>query len=123
MKTIYHINLIIYSITLLLYVSIYLFIHGLYAQVVLGFIQIVSATILLFSCNLYPKKIRTNLRVYWIVAIIDLLFVFYEPWRNLNETVTTFALYLIPMCLATYFIYINYVIQKIKNPFILSHGS
>ena len=53
MKIIYYINKIILLLTAILYITIF---YGLYAQIVLGFIQVLSSLILLFFWKRINKK-------------------------------------------------------------------
>ena len=74
MKIIYYFNWLVYSITMIAYLSIYYAMYGMYMQVLLGFVQIITAIILLFFTDSFSSRINTLLGSYWILSISILAF-------------------------------------------------
>ncbi len=111
MKIIHYINSFIYIITLALYLTIF---YGLMAQIVLGFLQVLFSLILLVD----KKKLRppgiNHLRVYHIVVIIYAIMALIPIWLQYSlGDHTSIPLYMIlPMLIATYFVWITYQYQK-----------
>ncbi|WP_108866646.1 hypothetical protein [Aquimarina aquimarini] len=106
MKTIHIINKWSFILTLLLYLTIYL---GLIAQIFLGGIQIILASILLFYWKKFDKEQKKHLITYsCLVMLYGLIFL-------TSVAISDFALlYLViaPMSIAGYFVYVTY---QIKN--------
>lgn len=109
MKKIYIINKIALIITLVLYVTIVL---GLYAQIVLGTIQVVSALILFFFWKQFSKKTKEQLYIYWTIVIAYGI-CWLNDLKSLNEDfVLIFGVMIIPMSIAIYFVHI---LRSTKN--------
>ncbi|MGH1383318.1 hypothetical protein [Kordia sp.] len=107
MKFIYNINGIIYSITLLLYLTIIL---GMYMQIVLGIFQVLFFLILLFNYDKFSEKIKSHLTIYGVLTGVYLLWFFSgfypkDDWMLLLIT-------LVPMSIGTYFTYIVYKVNQ-----------
>ncbi|MBW1296724.1 hypothetical protein [Aquimarina litoralis] len=111
MKTIHNINKWSFIITLLLYVTIYL---GLLAQIPLGFIQFVLA----FSILAHWKKLN-NLSKKLIVGYWSLFVLYWITFFILNQNLESmFGLFffsIIPMSIASYFVYVTYRIKKYQE--------
>lgn len=109
MKIIYRINQIVLVTTGVLYLTIFL---GLYAQIALGAVQIVSALILLGFWGELLQKTKKELSIYWIIVIIyGFLWLIDSPLLD-DYFITTVVV--IPMAIACYFLYILYSIKN-KN--------
>ncbi|WCO00987.1 hypothetical protein [Psychroserpens ponticola] len=109
MKKLYLINKVSLIITFVLYLTIFL---GMYAQMVLGALQIISALILFFFWKQLSKNSKEKLYIYWtIVTIYGLCWLM--DWKGYNEYFTiVFGIMIVPMSIATYFVYI---LKSIKN--------
>jgi len=103
---IYKTNLFFYSITLILFISIFLFFIGLMAQMVLGAVQVVLALILLLNWNKLDTKSCLMLNIY-LLSLIVYGFVF------LYTGFTPLMLF-IAMVMATYFLFVTYQIKQIQ---------
>ncbi|MEX0313050.1 MAG: hypothetical protein AB3N18_02655 [Allomuricauda sp.] len=111
MKFIHYINSFIYVITLVLYLTI---IYGLLSQIALGFLQVVFSLILLIDKKKFRPPGINHLRLYHIIiliygaiAIISLLV---EP--NIEESIYILLYVILPMLIATYFVWITYNYNK-----------
>lgn len=109
MKILYNINKIVLIITIVLYLTI---IFGLYAQIVLGVIQILTAISLLFLLNSLKKEQKLQLLIYWLLVIL------YGIRWYIKIDLKDFwwlGIIVIPMCIAGYFLYILRHIKNINN--------
>lgn len=88
--------------------------YGMYAQFLLGISQIVIALILLFFLKNFSSKIKSHLKNYWILTlgILSLLFLFSQIHQTSNDFLVILFVFIIPMFIASYFIYVTYLIQK-----------
>lgn len=103
MKKIYIINKISFIITLVLYLTI---VFGLYAQIVLGAIQVLSSLFLIIFWKKISKKSKEKIFIYWILVSIYGV-CWFSDWANFDETFTIiFGVMIVPMSIATYFFYI-----------------
>jgi len=100
-------NLFFYSITLILFISIFLFFIGLMAQIVLGTVQVVLALILLLNWNKLDTKSCLMLNIYLLSLIVYGFVVF------LYTGFTPLMLF-IAMGMATYFLFVTYQIKQIQ---------
>ncbi|MGY3792555.1 hypothetical protein [uncultured Aquimarina sp.] len=108
MKTIHNINKWSFIITLILYITVYL---GLLAQIPLGFIQFVLACSILAywkKLNIQSKKLIVG---YWSLFVL-----YWVSFLILNQNFESlFGLFffsVIPMSIASYFVYVTYKIKK-----------
>ncbi len=114
MKTLHYINCFFYFITIAPYITIYYFFFGLYAQFILGIVQIFIAIIV----SLYMKKLsetkKRHIYRYWILTLINLLIILILYKTNImSNNISQIAfVFVTPMLIASYFIYITYLIQK-----------
>lgn len=109
MKIIYIINKVLLIATIVLYATLYL---GLYAQVVLGVIQIISAFLLLFFWNDLQKEHKKMLLLYYTLVVIYGVACLIN-WNVDNEMlIFLFGLILIPMGMAVYFTILLHKIAK-----------
>ncbi len=109
MKTLHYINLVSFTITLLLYITIF---YGMIAQVFLGTIQVILALILLLYWKTLKSRQKKLLAVYAFVAILYGLL-----WLTdiVNTDFAIAFITVIPMSIAAYFLYITAQIKKINN--------
>lgn len=96
------------------YITIYYVVYGMYAQFLLGIIQLLIAIILLFFKKNFTSTIKRHLINYWkSVIIIAFILLIICISNNLNDSITPIVIvFIIPMLIATYFVYITYLIQK-----------
>jgi len=109
MKIIYYINKIILLLTAILYITIF---YGLYAQIVLGFIQVLSSLILLFFWKRINKKQKVKIYIYWILITIYGLCWLAQIGNHFNTFMWVLGLIIIPLSLSIYFFTI---LNQIKN--------
>lgn len=111
MKILHHINCFIYFTTIGFYASVYLIILGAYAQIALGVTQLIIALILILSFNKLNKKVKKMIVYYWIITLSLLSFLLYKHYSQSlsNEMI---SLFIIPMLIASYFVYLTYLNQK-----------
>lgn len=101
MKIIYIINKIILITTLLLYLTVYL---GLYSQIALGVIQVLSSLALIFFWKRIEEKQRLQLFKYWIVTILyGLIAIPFWDYFDNNTLTAILTFIIIPMSIAIYF--------------------
>ena len=108
MKIIYNINKWSYIITLVLYLTLFL---GMYAQIALGFIQIILALIIFVRWNEMSILNKKLLVFYWIIVStygVSYIIINYYDW-DVNFVI---CLLVIRMTIATYFVYTT---NKIYN--------
>ncbi|MFK7748635.1 MAG: hypothetical protein AB8B65_09605 [Kordia sp.] len=108
MKFIYNINGVIYSITLLLYLTIYL---GMLMQILLGIVQVLFFFILLFNYDKFSEKIKNHLKVYGVLSGIYLVCFFSELYPR-NNWMILILITLIPMSIGGYFTYIVHQLNR-----------
>ena len=109
MKGVYLLNKVILIITLVLYLTLYL---GMYSQIVLGLIQVLSAIFLFTYWKKFSSITKKQLSFYWILTILYGL-CWLLDWQNTHNTyVIIFGIIVLPMSIAGYFFYI---LNSIKN--------
>ena len=109
MKTIHNINKWSYGITLVLYLTIYL---GLIAQIVLGIIQVLLAVYLLIR-GWKNNNIKEMLGLYFVLTLIYFLASFILLSYEIgNEIMVYLFAMIIPMAIASYFLFITSQIHK-----------
>jgi hypothetical protein len=111
MYIIHVINKIATGATLLLYVTL---ICGMYAQIVLGPLQLILAAIVTL---LYYKKLDTIrkglLLRYWMAAAIALaLFGMSCMYWDSMDLIIIVSFFIIPMIVACYFVYVTSMLNK-----------
>ena len=114
MKTLHYINCFFYLLTLMPYLTVIYAFIGMYAQFILGIAQILLAILVLFHKKKLNRIIKKHISNYWIATLTNLLVIlilFKTNFTN-NETITILFLFIIPMLIASYFVYITYLIQK-----------
>ena len=118
MKILHTINTWSFTITVLLYITIF---GGLMAQFILGIIQVIMALYLTYQMN-KNGKIHTAIRTYWscVITYLILLFVFSNINIYPHELLVWIYLGVIPMVLAGYFVHIT---KTLKNEMLLLNNS
>jgi hypothetical protein len=101
-------NRVVMSITGILYLTIIL---GLYAQVVLGFTQVLSAIILLFVIKKISIENQNRITIYWGLTISYGL-VYLADIFNQLESFWIIIFILIPIGIAGYF---TFILESIKK--------
>ncbi len=107
MRKLYEFNKIILIITALLYLIIIL---GLYAQIVLGAIQLLSALSVTFLWHTLDKRSKKHLSIYWL--IVSLYGLGWLLQIELNNYSWWICIIIIPMTIAIYFVWI---LSNLKN--------
>ena len=100
MKILYRINQIVFFITVTLYLTIFL---GMYAQFVLGIVQVLSAIIAFYFWGILSEKTQKHLTYYWIIIALYGAIWLIGVGDHMNVMVFLFG---VPMVIATYFLYI-----------------
>ncbi len=114
MKILHYINCFFYLITITPYVTIYYFFFGMYAQFILGIVQILIAIILLLYMKRHSEIIKKHISSYWVFTLINLLIILILYKTNVmnDDIIQITFVFVTPMLIASYFIYITYLIQK-----------
>jgi hypothetical protein len=111
MKTIHRINAFVTSATLTLYLLIFL---GMYAQIILGPLQLILAVVI--SIKYYNKMGLLNKKLflcYWLAAAVALTAAVITWQQNSsNDAVVILFLFVIPMTVACYFLYVTNKLNK-----------
>lgn len=107
MKFIYYTNNTVYSITLLLYLTI---IFGMYMQILLGIVQLLLFFTLLFNYKKFSEKMKSHLIIYGMLTGGYLLWFF--SGLHLQDSLMLFLITLVPMSIASYFTYIVYQLKQ-----------
>lgn len=102
------INRIVLTITIILYATLIL---GLYAQIVLGFTQVLSAVILLFFVKQFSLKNQNRITIYWGITLFYGLLYLADLFDKL-DSLWVVMLILIPLSIAGYFTYIIESLRK-----------
>ncbi len=109
MKTLFQINRALFIGTLLLYLTIY---FGLIAQVVLGAFQVLAALYLAFHLSSLSSRTKQLLLTYWVVTTVYLSLLFSGFYNSSNDAINILFFAVIPMGLASLFLYINFKAYK-----------
>lgn len=109
MTNLYKFNKIILIITLILYLTLIL---GLYAQIVLGAVQLLSAISITFLWEKFENRNKKQLMIYWFVVIIYGIGWLIEI--NLNDFWWS-GIIIIPMSIAIYFVWILNNLKNLNN--------
>lgn len=115
MKLVQKINKFCFITTLMLYLTIYL---GLYAQIVLGTLQLLIALYVSLNIKLLEEYQKKQIINYWIyVGLYSILAIaFIKEWLKFNDSIflLVFIVILLPMSIATYF---TITLNKIANTY------
>jgi len=115
MKTIHLLNSGLFYLMLGIYAMLFLAegIKGLYVglvfQTFLGIAQVIFSIVLLARINTIPQQLRKLLILYFIITTITLILVFTETIIN-----SPTLLIIIPMSIATYFVYVTNSYKTIR---------
>ena len=107
MKTGNQINLILYGVTLTLYIMFFTIFIAMMLQVVLGIYQILLALILTYK---FYEKFKKFFLTYWISTITNLILIYFitQIFKTNNDFIQILIMFISPMCIATYFtIFLN----------------
>lgn len=107
-KVINWINRGVFSITVILYLTIFL---GLYAQIILGITQVVSAIILLFFVKNFSMKNQNRIIIYWGVTLFYGL-LYLADFLDKLDSLWFVMLVFIPLGIAGYF---TFILESIKR--------
>ncbi len=108
MKFIYNTNGVIYSITLLLYLTIY---FGLLMQILLGIVQVIFFFVLLFNYDKFSETIQSHLKIYGVLSGIYLVCLF-SGFYPKDNWIILLLITLVPMSIGGYFTYIVHQLNK-----------
>lgn len=88
--------------------------YGIYAQFLLGVVQLIIAFSLLFFNSVHSEIIKLHLRRYWVLALATIASILILSKLKLmqSEILMIIITFIFPMFIATYFVYITYMIQK-----------
>lgn len=115
MKTVHLFNKWIYILTLVLYLTIYL---GLIAQIILGILQVILAIYLLIR-GWKNTEIKEMLSLYFILISVYFLSSFtLLKYEIGNEIMVYLFGMILPMSIASYFVYITSQIHKKHNGYV-----
>ncbi len=111
-ENIHNINLIVYAITLTLYITI---IYGMLSQMVLGAVQVILAFVLLGNWKKLFAKSQTLISIYFLIVLIY-GFTFMLSYGYFKyDYMSMISIFIIPMAIATYFVYVTHQIKQIQN--------
>jgi len=103
MKNLYNINKFALIITLVLYLTIYL---GMYAQIVLGALQVISSILLLFYWERIPNNLQKKTYLYWFtITVYGLCWLL--KWNihgTFQAVLIITGLFVLPMLIAIFFL-------------------
>ncbi|MDP5229636.1 MAG: hypothetical protein NWQ38_04530 [Cellulophaga sp.] len=112
MKKLYLTNKWIFIGTLLLYLTFYL---GLTVQIVLGLIQILTSIYFTFNTKVF-KKLKNELLLYWILVALYVVFILIVQNSGISGFTSGLIYFaIIPMGIASYFLYITWKVNKIYH--------
>ncbi len=95
-------------ITLILYAT---FILGLYAQIILGFSQVLTGIVLLFFIKKFSKENQTRLKYYW-GFVLSYGFLWSIDFLNFYDDLWVVSLIILPLSIAIYF---TFILESIKR--------
>ncbi len=113
MKILHQINTFTLTITLVLYLTVFL---GMYAQIILGPLQLIIALIISFKYykRLIPK-LKKGILTYWTLAIVSLIIAYFSwTYYQANDFIIV-TVFVIPMLIACYFTYLTFKITQYLN--------
>ncbi|WP_412984003.1 hypothetical protein [Pontimicrobium sp. IMCC45349] len=113
MKLIHYINTIVYLITIIPYITIKYAFLGMYAQILLGITQLIIGIILVIFINRLTKKQTYLLKLYWLFTLTIIALMSIVGYFEIYTSYLLIPLvFILPMCIATYSVYLTYLIQK-----------
>ncbi len=114
MKVLHYINCSFYALAVIPYITIYCVMYGMYAQFLLGVYQVILALVLFTFFKKFNNEIKKHLRNYGILTlgILSLIFLISKTYQSGNDPILVVFVFIIPMLIASYFVYITYLIQK-----------
>jgi len=98
MKRVYQFNIVIYVITLFLYLTV---IYGMLFQIALGFIQVVTSFIILMNLKSANKKSELHLFIYYCILIVYAI-----VFKSIIDLEENYWIIIAAMPIATYFLYV-----------------
>lgn len=105
----YGINYGWFFITVVLYITIYL---GLFAQIALGGIQVISSFLIIYYWNVLEKREKEKLINYWVVTILYLLAYWFLDWDSFRGLLSiVLCIVIVPICIAIYFLTILWSVK------------
>jgi apolipoprotein N-acyltransferase len=105
-----YLNRFIFIATVALYITIFL---GLYAQIVLGAFQLITAFVLLFFWMKLSDKQRERLLKYWFFVGVYGALWYTNSFENLKSDFMWVVIFiLIPLSIAGY---LTFVLESLKN--------
>lgn len=113
MKTLHYINLMAFIITIGLYASIEYVMYGMIASFFLGIIQLFLGIILIIYYKNLSIIQQNYLKTYWTVVILNITAIFILSELRFNKFYLILVVQIIPMLIATYFVFLTYQIQKL----------
>ena len=106
---VYRINQVWFVITLGLFITVFL---GFLAEIVLGFIQVISSLLIIIQWKDLSKSTRNKLGIYWMVTAGYMLMWLFD-WNSIDNTLLfVVGIGIIPMGIALYFLSILRIIRK-----------
>lgn len=104
-----YLNRFIMGATGMLYLTVFL---GLYAQILLGGFQLITALILLFFLSKFSEKQKKMLSIYWGIVLAYGLLWMTDTFSNWNDIPIVFVLIIIPLSIAVYF---TVILESLKK--------
>lgn len=116
MRTFFIIQLLAYSITVILHIATEI---GIFAQLILGWFHVISF-FFVGSLQLWKKNNLTNRQLFIYLISVLIYFSVLTFSNNLlqgssNKLLWYLIVIIIPMVIGAYFVYITYLIQKNRN--------
>ncbi|MET2985891.1 hypothetical protein [Aureibaculum conchae] len=113
MKTLHYINLAALLITIGLYASIKFVMYGMIASFFLGIIQLFLGIILIVYYQNFSTIHQNYLKTYWAIVILDITAIIIISDFSVNHFYSMIIVQIIPMLIATYFVFLTYQVQKL----------
>lgn len=112
MRILHFTNLTTFIITIALFASIHFIMYGMIASIFLGALQLLFGIILVVYYKDLSVKHQNYLKGYWAIVIVNITAIIIISEIDVNYFYGILIVQIIPMIIASYFVFITYQIQK-----------